>query len=79
MLEKKKRSSLELRNNISERRCELKANEPMSERSERASGARLGANPDYAMLLRAIAVTKAQCSAEIVKATKLFEIWKTAR
>ena len=28
----------ELSNNISERRCELKANEPVSEQSERASG-----------------------------------------
>ena len=34
----KKRSSIELSNNISERRCELKANEPVSEHSERASG-----------------------------------------
>ena len=33
----KRRSSIELSNNISERRCELKANEPVSERSERAS------------------------------------------
>ena len=37
MLEKK-RSSIEMSNNISERRCELKANESVSERSERASG-----------------------------------------
>ena len=30
----KRRSSMELRNNISEKRCELKANEPVNERSE---------------------------------------------
>ena len=35
---RKRRSSLELSNNISERRCELKANEAVSERSERACG-----------------------------------------
>ena len=34
----KRRSSMEMSNNISERRFELKANEPVSERSERASG-----------------------------------------
>ena len=34
---KKRRSLVELSNNISERRCELKANEPVSERNERAS------------------------------------------
>ena len=39
---KKRRSSIELSNNISERRCELKASEPVSERSERASGYILG-------------------------------------
>ena len=38
VLEKKRRSSIELSNNICERRCEMKANEPMSEWSERASG-----------------------------------------
>ena len=34
----KRRSSIELSNNISERQCVLKANEPVSEHSERASG-----------------------------------------
>ena len=38
MLEKKRRNSIELGNLISERQCELKANEPVSERSELASG-----------------------------------------
>ena len=32
--ESKRRSSIELSNNISERRCEPKANEPVNERSE---------------------------------------------
>ena len=35
---KKRRSSIELSNNKSERRCELKASKPVSEQSERASG-----------------------------------------
>ena len=35
---RKKAKLEELSNNISERRCELKMNEPVSERSERASG-----------------------------------------
>ena len=35
---KKRRSSIELSNNMSERRCELKVNELVSERSELVSG-----------------------------------------
>ena len=42
VMEKKKRGSIELSNKISERRCELKANEPVSEQSERASGYKVG-------------------------------------
>ena len=38
----KKAKLEELSNNISERRCELKANEPVSESSERASGYNVG-------------------------------------
>ena len=38
VLEKKSQSSIDLSNNISEIRCQLKANEPVSERRERASG-----------------------------------------
>ena len=33
VLEKKRRSSIELSNNTSERRCELKANEPLNQRA----------------------------------------------
>ena len=55
-----KRSSIELSNNIGERRCELKANEPVSEQTEWASGYFVGfatfyiyklvANPQYTIL-----------------------------
>ena len=38
VLEKKRRSSIEPSNVISEMRCELKANRPVSERSKRANG-----------------------------------------
>ena len=38
VLARKRRSSMDLSNNISERRCELKANEPVSGHSERVSG-----------------------------------------
>ena len=40
--ESKKAKLGELSNNISEKRCELKANEPVSERSERVSAYTLG-------------------------------------
>ena len=40
--ESKKAKLEELSNNISERRCKLKANEPVSERSERAIGYNVG-------------------------------------
>ena len=40
--ELKKAKLKELSNNINEKRCELKANEPVSEQSERTSGYTLG-------------------------------------
>ena len=64
-MEKKRRNSIELSNNICERRGELEANEPVSERSERASGVIVGfiskeppgellANPQYSILFTII-------------------------